>query len=432
VSVPLISVAEVALGRQRSPQHEIGPHQVPYLRSANIRDGELDLTDVKSMNFSPAEQQMFRLTPGDVLLTEGSGSRDAVGASSVWRGELDGTVCFQNTVLRMRPRAGVSDGRYLAWWARHAHGSGLFAAAATGANILHLGAESLRQLPVVLPSLGKQREIANFLDDQVARIDSVTDAVRRRLSLLESRSARQCSDLLTGAAQIGSLSAWAPFGRVPPGWFDLKLRNLAVDVQTGPFGSLLHADEYLLGGIPVVNPANLQGGQIVPFDEVTISPATRDRLGRYALKRGDVVFGRRGELGRAGLVTDAEAGWLCGTGALRLRVADGRLIPEFLSALLRIPAVRFYFDSQAVGSTMANLNTGILLGLPIMLPPRAVQTRLLDQLNNLTSLYERLVIGSHAQASLMQERKRALITACVMGEFDVSTASNHAAAAVIG
>ena len=71
---------------------------VPYLRAANVKDGSLDLTDVKTMDFDLAEQAKYALKPGDMLVTEGAGSLAAVGASAVWSGEIDGVVCFQNTL----------------------------------------------------------------------------------------------------------------------------------------------------------------------------------------------------------------------------------------------------------------------------------------------------------------------------------------------
>ena len=77
---------------------------VRYLRAANVKDGSLDLSDVKEMDFNPAEQVTYALRPGDVLVTEGAGSLAAVGASAVWDGELDGIVCFQNTLLRLRAK----------------------------------------------------------------------------------------------------------------------------------------------------------------------------------------------------------------------------------------------------------------------------------------------------------------------------------------
>ena len=145
---------------------------VPSLRAANVKDGRLDLSDVKEMNFTPAEQVRFALRAGDVLITEGSGSLGAVGASAVWREEIDGNVCFQNTLLRLRPRPGV-DPRFLAWWCRHAFADGVFASVATGANIFHISAERVRALPMSYVSRHQQHAIADYLDTETARIDAL-------------------------------------------------------------------------------------------------------------------------------------------------------------------------------------------------------------------------------------------------------------------
>src|SRR5262249_15073408 len=153
----------------------------------NVKDGVLDLGDVKSMNFSPSEQEVFALRPGDVLVSEGSGSLSAVGASAVWNGEVAGRVCFQNTLLRLRPRRTTTDSRFLAWWSRAAYASGLFASIATGANIYHLSAERVRSLPIDLPPLDEQRRIADFLDAETTRIDRLMSLRDHQRALLNDR-----------------------------------------------------------------------------------------------------------------------------------------------------------------------------------------------------------------------------------------------------
>jgi type I restriction enzyme S subunit len=170
---------------------------VPYLRAANVKDGALELSDVKSMNFSPTEQRFFSLRPSDVLVTEGSGSLATVGASATWSGDLPGTICFQNTLLRLRPRSEATDPRFLAWWARHAFASGIFASIATGANIFHVSAERVRSLPVWFPSLADQRRIADLLDSKVARIDELVARKNRMIRLNLQRFNIVTRDVLT-------------------------------------------------------------------------------------------------------------------------------------------------------------------------------------------------------------------------------------------
>ena len=247
---PLIHLAEVDLGRQRSPEHERGAHMVKYLRSANVGDGIVRTDDVKAMNFTPSEQKTFALRHGDVLVTEGSGSRDTVGQSAVWRADLPDVVCFQNTLLRIRPRAGVADGRYLAWWARHAHAARLMAAVASGANILHLSAEELRRLPVPAVDLLTQQRIADFLDDQVARIDNLTAARRRQSSLLRDSIASGVHAAVTGADQPDrgpSRLTWAT--DLPTSWPSARLA-LVARIGTGHTPSRSHPEYWHSCSIP--------------------------------------------------------------------------------------------------------------------------------------------------------------------------------------
>jgi type I restriction enzyme S subunit len=96
---------EVQLGRQRAPQHHDGDNMRPYLRVANVLEDRLDLSDVKWMNFTPAEFETFALLPGDILLNEGQ-APDLLGRPAMYRGEIV-ECCFQKTLLRFRAKDGV-------------------------------------------------------------------------------------------------------------------------------------------------------------------------------------------------------------------------------------------------------------------------------------------------------------------------------------
>src|SRR4051794_34720147 len=110
-------VANVSLGRQRSPQHHTGPNMLPYLRAANITWQGIDISNVNEMNFDPSDAATFALQPGDLLLNEASGSSSEVGKPAIWRGEI-AKCCFQNTLLRVRSQGPLID--YLYWYCRDA------------------------------------------------------------------------------------------------------------------------------------------------------------------------------------------------------------------------------------------------------------------------------------------------------------------------
>jgi hypothetical protein len=98
---------DFSTGVRRTPDRAIGPYMTPYLRSANVGYGVLDLSDVLQMNYDPAEREKFGLRYGDVVVSEGSASANAVGMPAMWRDELRGPVCTQMTLLRLRALEGV-------------------------------------------------------------------------------------------------------------------------------------------------------------------------------------------------------------------------------------------------------------------------------------------------------------------------------------
>jgi type I restriction enzyme S subunit len=203
---PLRLFAHVDLGRARSPENAVGPSMARYLRAANVKNGHLDLASVAEMNFTPTEQRAYALRRGDVLVTEGAGSLAAVGANAAWDGELEGTVCFQNHLLRLRARDG-HDSRFLAWWARFAYVTGLFASLATGAQILNLGAENVRALRVRMPSPTEQRSIASYLDDAIGAIEASREAIVRQVHLLLERRQAVITAAVSGHLEVSGTAA---------------------------------------------------------------------------------------------------------------------------------------------------------------------------------------------------------------------------------
>lgn len=167
-------------------------------------------------------------------------------------------------------------------------------------------------------------------------------------------------------------------------WRDTRLGKLVESdkgLQTGPFGSQLHASDYVSDGIPVIMPRDLAGNVIADDISSRVSTETAERLERYRLKTGDILFARRGQIGRCALVTPAQDGWLCGTGCLRARLADS-VSPDFIIQLMQWPATVAWMTENAVGQTMQNLNTSILSALPLRVPSLATQLKIAEILGS--------------------------------------------------
>ncbi len=176
---------------------------------------------------------------------------------------------------------------------------------------------------------------------------------------------------------------------LPSGWAIVRFADVLIELQTGPFGASLHQNDYEYGGTPVINPASIKEGKIVPIKKMSVGDKTLERLSTFKLQTGDIVMGRRGELGRCAVVTEQEDGWLCGTGSLVLRLSVVHYA-KFLAILISSPHVREYLVGSSVGATMQNLNQSILLGMSIGLPPIAEQQRIVAKVDELISLCDRL------------------------------------------
>jgi type I restriction enzyme S subunit len=163
-------------------------------------------------------------------------------------------------------------------------------------------------------------------------------------------------------------------------WDIKRLGDTGSTISTGPFGTMLHKADYVADGIPLVNPMNLIGSQIVPSKKMMVSAATKQRLENYVLRKGDIVVARRGEMGRCAIVTEAEDGWLCGTGSFFVRLSKS-IDPQYFLAFFRSNAVKDVLDQNSIGTTMSSLNHGILNNLEIPLPSLAKQKRIVTVLN---------------------------------------------------
>ena len=152
-------------------------------------------------------------------------------------------------------------------------------------------------------------------------------------------------------------------------WKEHKLKDFA-EVQTGPFGSQLHAADYVSSGIPSIMPTNIGSRlNIITDGIVYITKEDAERLKKYTVKADDIVYSRRGDVEKCAFITPEQNGWLCGTGCLRIRFFSKEIDPGFCAYYLSTPKIKSWVLNSAVGSTMPNLNSTILGSLPLKVPP---------------------------------------------------------------
>lgn len=176
------------------------------------------------------------------------------------------------------------------------------------------------------------------------------------------------------------------FGSVPSHWEVTTLGEVCKrgggQIQTGPFGSQLHAADYVEHGIPSIMPVNIGDNRIIPDGIAKVTEKDAERLAQHRVQVGDIVYSRRGDVERRALIRKSEEGWLCGTGCLKVRLGKGVVDPRFASFQLGLPVTREWIVRHAIGATMPNLNTAIMNSVPFVLPPIKEQIEIAQILEN--------------------------------------------------
>jgi type I restriction enzyme S subunit len=211
----------------------------------------------------------------------------------------------------------------------------------------------LLKIKIDLPSLGEQQDI-------VKKLQQIETIIFKR---------KQELDILDELIKARFVEMFGDPVRNEKNWPIATIGDVA-EIKIGPFGTLLHKEDYIEGGHALVNPSHIIDGKICIDSKLTVSDEKYNALLPYQLQPGDVVLGRRGEMGRCAVVY--QEGLLCGTGSMILRPNE-KMKPYFLQNIISSPTYRKTIEDKAVGVTMPNLNVPIVSSLKIPLLPIAEQ-----------------------------------------------------------
>jgi type I restriction enzyme S subunit len=293
----------------------------------------------------------------------------------LWDGERSGLVGFgrhgvvASTVSKLSPSENI-DPQYLYFfllanfdWIQHRR---------TGTGVPHVPKDLGRLLNVSYPkSKATQRKIATILatiDTAIEQTEALIEKYQHikagLMHVLFTRGVLPNGQLRPPREQAPELYQEAAIGWIPKVWrvsrLETILRNSGGHLQTGPFGSQLHAHEYQSDGIPVVMPQDINDGRIGIESIARISEKRALSLAKHQLKVGDIIIARRGELSRAAAVSVTEQGWLCGTGCFLLRLGRTDLNHFFFSHIYRYDYIQRQIAGTQVGTTMPSLNNAVM------------------------------------------------------------------------
>ena len=262
--------------------------------------------------------------------------------------------------------------KYIFYWLRNSIFLSYVNEVSYGVNMPRLGTSDGNNAPFRLAPYYEQKVIAEKLDLLLAQVDSIKTRLDQIPQIL-----KRFRQAVLSAAVSGELTRSSVSERVLQ-----PLGNTGLVIKTGPFGSALHKSDYIMDGVPIINPMHINDGIITASETMTVSDAKYLELETWALKDGDVIVGRRGEMGRAAVVVTNGHKMLCGTGSMILRVPS-KAIPKYLELILRSPVAISYFNSESVGSTMVNLNQKVINALKVFYPPLEEQTEIVTRVEKL-------------------------------------------------
>lgn len=165
-------------------------------------------------------------------------------------------------------------------------------------------------------------------------------------------------------------------------WESKRLDEIAT-IQTGPFGSQLHNKDYVDVGTPIITVEHLGQYRIRRQNMPMVTSEDANRLQKYSLLPGDIVFSRVGSVDQSSYVGEAESGWLFSGRCLRVRPDANKADPLFTYYALNTAGLKNYIRAIAVGATMPSINTAILSEIPISLPALTEQQRIATVLGSL-------------------------------------------------
>ena len=348
---------------------------VPLIRGGDIFDGKIQVAQLRSVAPDIAMANPHTVLQGGELLMSLVGYPGEVALAPA---ELNGAnIARQVACIRLGRQV---DSRYVMYYLQSDLGRHDLFQKLSGSAQQVLNLVDLKKLLIVTPPLTEQIKIADILADAA----ELTDMTRKKIKKLIAVKTGMMQELLSNGINHTQYKDSAA-GRIPDSWGSSTLATVARSLQTGPFGSLLHAHEYVASGIPLVMPKDLKDQTIQSATVAHISQDKAGSLQRYRLQRGDILFSRRGDIGRCALVREENEGWICGTGCLKVTLGAA-LLPEFFISYLTLPGIVEWLNNHAVGQTMLNLNVTILSGLPVVIPPLEEQQTIAAAMQSLSAL----------------------------------------------
>ncbi|HAT7688663.1 restriction endonuclease subunit S [Enterobacter cloacae] len=346
----MISISELVERVEKiNPNNKDGSWKYIDIASVDRFQKKIVLESVSDITSDSAPSRARQLVfAGDIII---STVRPNLNTVAIVPKELDGAIASTGFCV-LRPNKLKVEAKYLFYYVKSEAFVNSLVKLATGANYPAVSDKIIKEQQFKKISLCEQKKIATILDK--------ADGIRQK----REQAIKLADDFLHTMFQ----KTFNSQSFLLNGWEQKELKDIAL-IQTGPFGTQLHKEDYIENGIPLINPTNIKNGIIIPNFKLCVERHKYDKLKEYHLKKGDIIMGRRGEMGRCALINDKEDGWFCGTGSLFIRLnTPNEILSFYLNEYLSSEAIKNFLKKESRGVTMANLNKDIVGKIKINIP----------------------------------------------------------------
>jgi type I restriction enzyme S subunit len=399
--LPIKRLGDVFLGKMIQPQPKSESDvAAPYLRAAHVQpNGQIIDVDDKTMWFNEEELKLHDLHADDVVIVEGGAG---YGRSAVLRADRDGWG-FQNSIVRVRPRDSAATGRFLDYALQAARSAGVIEVACFTATIPHFTADKVGAFQVSAPPVEEQRAIADYLDRETARIDTLIEEQQRLIEMLRERR----TAVITHATSQG---------------MDIEFRRVITALRQGwsPNCESWPADGVEEWGVLKVGCANT--GRFDPAENKRLPDEETPRP-EFTVRRGELVMSRSNtkDLVGAAAVVDGDYPRLLLSDLTYGISLTADADPAFVAYALASAGMRVQISaaSKGMSHSMQKISQRDIRELRLQLPALDEQRRIAAYLNEQTAKIDALVEETGRFIEFARERRAALITAAVTGQIDV-------------
>jgi len=367
--VVTIGVVNVATSSYTSKENGI-----PYFRTQNVRENQLTDLNLVYVTSEFNKKHKKSILQEDDVLTVQTGD---IGTSCLVPKKFEGCNCHSIIVTRTDKNKLVP--QFFCQLLNSIVGKNIISRFALDTGRGHLLLEDFRNLKIPHPSLREQQKIASIL----SKVDNLIEKIAQIIAQTQRLKKGLMQRLLTkgiGHTKFKKINFSSLNLDIPENWECVRMKTLCLlsndAILTGPFGLMLHSSDYVKEGTPLILIKNIQNGRIDDSEIPKISEKDVERLARYKVRKGDIVFSRVGRVGSAALIEDKHNGWLISGQTLRIRFNNPDVNPQFVNYFIELNIFQKILKSGMLGSTRDSINTTILENSPVLLPSINEQNRI--------------------------------------------------------